>query len=128
MVGQISGDFMKSLLTASALLLGLVASPASAEEILKINNRTGYTISEIYIAPATSDNWEEDVMAADQTLETGTTLNIDFSRSEDTCTWDLKAVYDDATTAVWKNINLCKISSISLYYNAETDVTSARYQ
>ena len=128
MVGQISGDFMKSLLTASALLLGLVASPASAEEILKINNRTGYTISEIYIAPATSDNWEEDVMGADQTLETGTTLNVDFSRSEDTCIWDLKAVYDDATNAVWKNINLCKISSISLYYNAETDVTSARYQ
>jgi hypothetical protein len=118
---------MKSLLVASACLLGLLAAPASAEEVLKINNRTGYTISEIYIAPNSSDNWEEDVMG-DQTLETDTSLNEDFSRSADTCKWDLKAVYDDKTSAVWHNIDLCKISTISLFYNADTDVTSAKYQ
>jgi hypothetical protein len=119
---------MKSLLVASALFLGLMASPASAsDEELKINNRTGYTISEIYIAPASANNWEEDVMGS-QTLETGTSVDVDFSRSEDTCMWDLKAVYDDATSAVWHNINLCKISTISLFYNAQTNVTSARYQ
>jgi hypothetical protein len=117
---------MKALLVASALLLGLAASPASAEEVLKINNRTGYTISEIYIAPASSDNWEEDVMG-DDTLETGTSVNIDFSKSADTCSWDLKAVYDDKTSAVWHKVNLCKISTISLFYNADTDVTSAKY-
>jgi hypothetical protein len=121
------GGIMKSLIVASALVLGLIASPASAEEILKINNRTGYTISEIYIAPASVNNWEEDVMG-DQTLETGTSVDIDFSRSADTCKWDLKAVYDDKTSAVWHNVNLCKISTISLFYNAETDVTTARYE
>ena len=121
------GEYMKALFVASALVLGLIASPASAaEEVLKINNRTGYTISEIYIAPATSDNWEEDVMG-DQTLETGTSVNVDMSESVDTCRWDLKAVYDDKTSAIWKNVNLCKISSISLFYNADTDVTSAKY-
>jgi hypothetical protein len=117
---------MKSTFVALALVFGLVASPAAAEEVLKINNRTGYTINEIYIAPAAADNWEEDVMG-DQTLETGTSVNIDFSRSVDTCSWDLKAVYEDKTSAVWHKINLCKISSISLYYNADTDVTTAKY-
>jgi hypothetical protein len=119
---------MKALFVASALLFGLVAAPASAsDEELKINNRTGYTINEIYLAPASSDNWEEDVMGK-QTLETGTFVNIDMSESADTCKWDLKAVYDDKTSAIWHGINLCKISSISLYYNAKTDVTTARYE
>ena len=121
------GGIMKSWLVASACLFAVIASPASAEEVLKINNRTGYTISQIFIAPTSSDNWEEDVMG-DDTLETDTSVNIDFSKSADTCKWDLKAVYDDKTSAVWRNVNLCKISSISLFYNAETDVTSAKYQ
>ena len=118
---------MKCLLVASALLLGLAASPASAEEILKINNHTGYTISEIYISPVSADNWEEDVLG-DQTLEAETTVKIDFSHSADACKWDLKAVYDDKTSAVWHNINLCEISTISLFYNNKTDVTTAKYE
>ncbi len=119
---------MKALFVASALLFSLVASPAlAAEETLTVNNRTGYTISEIYIAPASSDNWEEDVMGRDE-LETNTSVDIDFSKSEDTCKWDLRAVYDDKSDAVWRNIDLCKISTISLFYNASTNVTSAKYE
>ncbi|UZK66388.1 argininosuccinate lyase [Sphingomonas sp. M1-B02] len=118
---------MKSIFAACALLF-VAASPAlAADETLKVSNRTGYTINEIYIAPHSSDNWEEDVMGEDA-LVTNTSVDIDFSKSEDTCKWDLKAVYDDKTTAVWTNIDLCKISSITLFYNADTDVTSARYE
>lgn len=118
---------MKSLFAAS-LLLATIASPALAsDETLHVNNRTGYTISEIYIAPSSTDNWEEDIMGSDE-LATNTSVNIDFSRSEDTCKWDLKAVYDDGTNAVWKNIDLCKISTITMFYNANTDVTSAKYE
>lgn len=119
---------MKSLVAASALFLALTASPAMAsDETLTVNNKTGYTISEIYIAPAASNNWEEDVMGDDQ-LETDTSVNVDFSKSVDTCKWDMRAVYDDKTAAVWRNIDLCKISTISLFYNADTNVTSARYK
>lgn len=119
---------MKSLLAASALVMALTTLPAFAgEETLTVNNKTGYTISEIYIAPASSNEWEEDIMGDDQ-LETDTSVDIDFSKSEDTCKWDMRAVYDDKTTAVWRNIDLCKISTISLFYNAKTNVTSARYQ
>lgn len=118
---------MKSLITASALLLA-VASPAlAADETLSVNNRTGYTISQIFISPTQTNGWEEDVMGED-TLEPNTSVDIDFSRSEDTCKWDLKAVYDDETSAVWRNIDLCKISTITLFYNASTNVTSAKYE
>jgi hypothetical protein len=118
---------MKSLFGFAVLMVASVSPAFAAEETLKVNNRTGYTINEIYIAPASSDNWEEDVMG-DDALVTDTSVDIDFSKSEDTCKWDLKAVYDDKTTAVWRNVDLCKISTISLFYNAATDVTTARYQ
>lgn len=118
---------MKTLF-AAFVLLSAAASPAIAsDEVLHIKNRTGYTISEIYIAPTTTDNWEEDVMT-DDVLETNTAVNIDFSRSEDTCKWDLKAVYEDKTSAVLRNIDLCKISTITLFYNSNSDVTSAQYE
>lgn len=117
---------MKSLFAAT-LLLAVTATPAMADEVLHLNNRTGYTINEIYIAPTSTDNWEEDIMGEDALL-TNTSVNIDFSRSDDTCKWDLKAVYDDGTNAVWKNIDLCKISTITMFYNANTDVTSAKYE
>lgn len=119
---------MKVIALASALALAVVSSPAFAnDEVLTIENRTGYTISEIYLAAASSDNWEEDVMGADA-LETDDQVNIDMSRSDETCKWDLRAVYDDETTAVWRNIDLCRISTITLFYNDKTDVTSARYR
>ena len=62
------------------------------------------------------------------TLDPNTAVDIDFSKSEDTCKWDLKAVYDDGDSAVWGNIDLCSISSITLFYNANTDTTSAQYK
>ncbi|MES2986879.1 MAG: hypothetical protein V4808_03140 [Pseudomonadota bacterium] len=118
---------MKSLLAIAALLAAAATPALASDETLHINNRTGYTINEIYIAPTSTNNWEEDVMGEDA-LETDTSVNVDFSRSVDTCKWDLKAVYDDGTNAVWKNIDLCKISTITMFYNAKTDVTSARYE
>lgn len=118
---------MKSFF-AAALLVAVTASPALAsDETLHLNNRTGYTISEVYIAPTTTDNWEEDILGQDS-LEPNSSVDIDFSKSEDTCKWDLKAVYDDGTNAVWKNIDLCSISTITMFYNANTNVTSAKYE
>lgn len=120
---------MKPFLTATAMLLVIATTPAFAksDETLTIENRTGYTIAEVYLAPATSDNWEEDLLGKD-TLDTNTSFDVDMSQSADTCKWDLRAVYDDKSAAKWRNIDLCKISSITLYYNAKTNVTSAKYK
>jgi hypothetical protein len=62
------------------------------------------------------------------TLGTDTSFDVDMSSSADTCKWDLRAVYDDKSAAKWRNIDPCKISSITLFYNAKTDVTSAKYK
>jgi hypothetical protein len=91
-------------------------------------NRTGYEIGEVYVAPSASSDWEEDVLGKD-TLPNGTPVDIGFSRSEDTCKWDLKVVYTiDNSTAEWSAFDLCKVSKITIFYDAEKDETSAEYE
>lgn len=105
-------------------LTGLAAVPAIAQmyEKITILNSTGYTISEIYISPSDTNDWEEDVLDID-ILPDGNDVRIDFRRAADTCDWDLKVVYDDGDEAVWDNLDLCEDWHFELFYNARTGDT-----
>jgi hypothetical protein len=109
----------------SAMLIACAAAvPAWAQmfERITLVNSTGYTISEVYIAPARSKSWEEDVLGRD-VLTDGDEVDIDFRRSENTCDWHLLVVYDDGEQAVWDGLNLCQDWHYELFYNARTGDT-----
>lgn len=108
----------------AALATLTVTAPAWAQMFEKITvvNSTGYTISEVYIAPATSQSWEEDVLGIDVLVD-GDAVEIDFRRSENTCDWDLLVVYDDGEQAVWDGLNLCQDWHYELFYNARSGDT-----
>lgn len=108
----------------AALATLAVTAPAWAQMFEKITvvNSTGYTISEVYIAPATSQSWEEDVLGIDVLVD-GDAVEIDFRRSENTCDWDLLVVYDDGEQAVWDGLNLCQDWHYELFYNARSGDT-----
>ncbi|TCT02857.1 argininosuccinate lyase [Aquabacter spiritensis] len=101
---------------------------AAAKQNFELVNRTGYDISEVYVSPTKSDDWEEDVLGMD-ILENGEASNIIFERGVRTCRWDLKVVYDDDdSSAVWTNIDLCAVRQITIRYNRKTDTTSATFK
>jgi hypothetical protein len=107
----------------------MIAVPAHAagKQDFILVNKTGYDISHVYVSPVKSDDWEEDVLGKD-VLEDGDAWTIKFNRSTSTCKWDLKVVYaDDDSTAVWKNIDLCSVSKITIRYNRKSDTTSATF-
>lgn len=117
----------KRIFAATAALILLIASsivPAMAQMYEKITlvNSTGYTISEVYIAPAASSSWEEDVMGRDVLVD-GQDVVIDFRPSENTCDWHLMVVYDDGERAVWDGLNLCDDWHFELFYNARSGET-----
>jgi len=117
----------KRIFAATAALILLIASsivPAMAQMYEKITlvNSTGYTISEVYIAPAASSSWEEDVMGRDVLVD-GQDVVIDFRPSENTCDWHLMVVYDDGERAVWDGLNLCDNWHFELFYNARSGET-----
>lgn len=105
-----------SLMPASGL--------ADGRQNFSLENRTGYKISEVYVSPVKASTWEDDVLGKDE-LADGENVAIRFSRSDKSCNWDLKVVYDDGDTSEWENFNLCKISVIRLFYDRKKGVSWA---
>lgn len=110
---------------AMVAILMMAASPVMAgDQDFTLKNRTGYTIDQVYVSAAKTDDWEEDVMGKD-TLGDGESVDITFGASEGACKFDLKVVYDDKEEAIWEGLNLCSISTVSISYNRKTGETSA---
>lgn len=110
------------VVAALAALAAAVPAWAQMYEKITVVNSTGYTISEVYIAPASSRSWEEDVLGIDVLVD-GEEVEIDFRRSENTCDWHLLVVYDDGEQAVWDGLNLCQDWHYELFYNARNGDT-----
>lgn len=106
------------------MLAAAAAVPVWAQmfERITVVNSTGYTISEVYIAPASETSWQEDILGRD-VLGDGEEVEIDFRRSENTCDWHMLVVYDDGEQAVWDGLDLCEDWHYELFYNARTGDT-----
>lgn len=119
---------MKKLLLSSAMLLAFTLSvKAQARQDFELVNKTGYEISQVYVSASEKNDWEEDVLG-DESLEDEDEKTIRFKNSGNICLWDLKVVYqEDDTSAVWKDIDLCKVSKVTIFYNRKTETTSATF-
>lgn len=121
---------MRVWLGSLAMIFGLVLSmPAwgQAKQDFTLVNKTGYALSELYVSPSKSEEWDEDILGRD-VLQDQETADITFSRADKSCMWDLMVVYqDDDSTAVWHDIDLCTVGRITIMYNRKTDTTSARF-
>lgn len=93
------------------------ASPASqsAAQDFTLVNKTGVEIHAVHIAPHDVDDWEEDILGRD-TLPSGETVDIKFNRTETAENWDLRIEDSKGTAIEWENLNLLKISKVTLFY------------
>ncbi|MCZ8315447.1 hypothetical protein [Phreatobacter sp.] len=114
------------LLAAFAALFLSVAGEANAQarQDFAIVNQTGYTIDEVYVSPTSANNWGDDLMG-DNSLENGMTLNVSFPVDTTACRYDIKVVYDDETPVEFRNVNLCRIARVTLFYNRGSGETRA---
>lgn len=115
---------LKKFACAVLLTLAAASSALAGKQDFVIVNQTGYTLDQLYVSPTKSDEWEEDVLGKD-VLANGESTKIVFDRSETTCNWDIKVVYDDGEDAVWEKIDLCKTEKITIKWNKNTGVTTA---
>lgn len=112
----------------------VVAPPAptaaveAARQNFTVLNRTGYDISEVYVSPAKTKKWGEDLLGDDELDDEDEQLIPLGRAAEKTCLWDLKVVYSaDDSEAVWYDIDLCKFSKVTIKYNRKSDKTSATF-
>lgn len=121
---------LKTLFVGGFAALLAIAVPAVADDAkqdFKLVNKTGYELKALYVSPAKSDDWEDDILGQD-TLADGQAVNVHFGPKTHTCKWDLKVTYsDDDSSAVWHNVDLCTVEKITIKYNRKSDETSAAF-
>ena len=95
------------------------ASPASSErggkQDFSLVNSTGVEINKVFISPHDADDWEEDILGRD-TLPAGQSVDIKFDRDEQAAMWDLRVEDSQGNSIVWENLDLLKISKLTLHY------------
>lgn len=114
---------MTHRLFSTALALAVLALPGAAplsagDQDFVLVNKTGYDIDEVYVSPANSKHWGEDIMGKD-ILENGDRVTIEFSHKEKECVWDMKIVFEDEEEAVWEDFDLCEAREITLRYEGK---------
>ena len=118
--------FLGAMVVVSSMTMSAVAW-AQAKQDFTLVNKTGYALSEVYVAPSKSDDWDQDVMGRD-IVDDGEAVDISFDHADKSCKWDLKVIYqDDNSSAVWYGIDLCTVSKITIKYNRKTDTSTATY-
>jgi hypothetical protein len=96
-----------------------VASPAAAEDWdFLLTNSTGKPIKTIELAPAGSSDWkptaEEEGIKREPVIKPGARTTVRFDRPSSQCRYDLRATFEDASTMVFANANICDNSYLTL--------------
>lgn len=91
------------------------ATDTAGAQDFTLVNKTGVEIHALHVSPHGSDDWEEDVLGKD-TLADGATLDIKFDRDEKAALWDLRIEDKDGNHIEWENLDLLKISKVTLLY------------
>lgn len=113
--------FIRPLVAVCCVAVAAIASTSTprAAQNRKLDftliNKTGVTITELYVSPVNVNDWEEDVLGRD-VLKNGERIDIQFARGENTCKWDLKMVDEDDDEGIWKNLDLCTINEITIMW------------
>jgi hypothetical protein len=79
-----------------------------------LHNKTGADIHSIHLSPSDKDTWEENILKADDVLEDGESVHIQFSPHETAELWDLKVGDITGTGLVWENLKLTTIHDLTL--------------
>ena len=115
------GDLKKRVLAGLLLMMIVVALPsigmAGKQDFTLVNN-SPYAIVGLWVAPADSDNWEENIMAGDS-LGKNESIDITFDNTNNVTWWNFRI--KDSSGKVWtwtkKKYNLTVISELTYYYD-----------
>jgi hypothetical protein len=111
--------FMKTffaLCVVSLFLFGNRQSALAGDQDFTLVNKTGVEIHALHISPADANKWGGDILGKD-TLADGESVEIKFHEDEEAEKWDLRIEDKDGHAIEWENLNLMKISKITLHYS-----------
>jgi hypothetical protein len=107
---------MKKLSAVTVVLLMFISRYAFAgDQDFTLVNQTGVEIHNLHVSPSEKDSWGPDILGKD-TLGDGESVDIKFHPDADAENWDLRVADQHGNSIEWRNLNLLKISKITLHY------------
>ena len=105
----IAGSLLSVLETATGC-------PASAfDRHIDLINNTRMAIVEIQIAQVGTGLWERDLLGDDILLPAQSVL-VDIDDGKDCCRFDIKTVFDDGTSSIRRDIDVCAVERFAVSY------------
>ena len=86
---------------------------AGAQQDFQLTNRSGKTVTQVFVSPADSDQWGPDLLGS-ETMADVATGRVSFARDNDQCVWDLKVTYEGGETAEVRGANLCETATVTI--------------
>lgn len=108
-------NILTALITLGIMSFAAGSIKAQAAQDFMLINKTGVEIYALYVTPHNADEWGDDILGVD-TLAPNGNVEITFSRKETARLWDLRVEDEDGNFIEWENLNLLKISTITLFY------------
>ncbi len=105
-----------NLCALAAFLTVMTGSPVNAQNRaldFKLVNKTGVTISSIYIAPHDTDEWGDDVMKED-VLRNGESIDLEFHPKAKAEEWDLRIEDKEGNSVEWESLDLTEINVLTI--------------
>lgn len=104
---------LASAVVATGLLIAVAAVAGDARDIAVIN-KSGKPVTELFISPADSSDWEDDVLGVDVLAE-GESVKISFSGyKDDQCSFDVLARNADGDEWLLTDLNLCETFTVTI--------------
>ena len=81
---------------------------------IELTNNTRMPIVEIFVSSVRSDRWNIDLLGDDYLAPANSVLvNIDDRAG---CRFDFKTVFDDGTTQIRRNVDVCAVERYAISY------------
>ena len=101
-------------LMAVGVLVGGIAHADDQDRHVKIVNDTDFTITHFYASNVAVTDWQEDILGQ-AVLKPGDTVNINIDDGSGHCKYDFKAVFDDGTSTIKNNVDVCHVGTFRFH-------------
>lgn len=94
---------------AAALIVSLASAAFAENRDVTVTNASSAAMIEFFASNTGTNNWEEDILGVD-VLEVGEAVDVNIDDGSGYCVFDFKATFEDGSSAVMGNVNVCEIS------------------
>lgn len=114
-------------LVTAAVMMTTSSSFAEDQRNVTVVNGTGYGIKFLGFNNPGDNDWSDNELPPNSVLPDGNSVYVKFNTDDKGCKWNFKIEWADPgyPGVVWHDVDLCKITTVTLKYNRDTDTTSA---